>query len=85
VSHALTRAEYALVREGVGIGRVLAAAGLAFDPTTFVALRVLEASVEERVESLHTLGNAEVRDLIVRSAAATRQILARYPRPLATP
>ena len=84
VSYALTTAEFALVQEGVEIGRALAAVGLSFDPATFVTMRVVEACVHQRVEALTTLGIAEVRDLIVRSAALTRRILADDPRPLAT-
>jgi hypothetical protein len=84
VSHVLIEAEYALVREGVTIGRALAAAGLTFDPATFVAMRILEASVLERVESLHTLSDGHIRDLIARSAARTTRLLADDPRQLAT-
>jgi hypothetical protein len=75
VSHSLTEAEHALVREGVQIGRALAAAGLAFDASTFVAMRVLEASVEENLDPVHALRSSALRDLIERSAEVTTRIL----------
>lgn len=75
-SHRLTAAEYALVREGVQIGRALADAGLEFDANTFVTLRVLESSIAENLDLAHALGSAVLRGLIERSAALTSGILA---------
>ena len=83
LSYALTTAEFALVREGVEIGRALAAVGLSFDPATFVTMRVLEACDHQHVEALPALDTDEVRDLIARSTAATRRILSDDPRQLA--
>ena len=62
--------------EGVHVGRAITAAGLPFDPTTFAAMRVLETSVEEDIDSFQTLRSAEVRDLIERSSELTASILA---------
>ena len=76
ISESLIDAEHALVWEGVHVGRALAAAGLPFDPTTFAAMRVLETSVEEDIDSFQTLRSAEIRDLIERSAELTTSILA---------
>jgi len=76
ISESLIDAEHALVWEGVHVGRALAAAGLPFDPTTFAAMRVLETSVEEDIDSFQTLRSAEIRDLIERSSELTASILA---------
>jgi hypothetical protein len=76
ISESLIDAEHALVWEGVHVGRALAAAGMPFDPATFAAIRVLETSVEEDIDSLQTLRSAEIRDLIERSAELTASILA---------
>ena len=74
-SYALTEAEHALVREGVQVGRALAAVGLAFDASTFVTMRVLETSVEGNLDPMHALRSSHVRDLIARSAELTTSIL----------
>ena len=75
-SHRLTTAEYALAHEGARIGRALAEAGLAFDPRTFVALRVLESTIEEDLDPVHALSSTVLHDLIERSAALTSGLLA---------
>lgn len=75
ISESLIDAEHALVWEAVHVGRALAAAGLPFDPATFAAIRVLETSVEEDIDSFQTLSSAEIRDLIERSAELTSSIL----------
>jgi hypothetical protein len=82
VSHALSAAEYALVREGVHVGRALAAAGLEFDPSTFVTMRVLETSVEEGVDPQEALRSVALRDLIARSAERCTSLLSVEPPPL---
>jgi hypothetical protein len=76
ISESLIDAEHALVWEAVHVGRALAAAGLPFDPTTFAAMRVLETTVEEDIDSFQTLRSVEIRDLIERSAELTASILA---------
>lgn len=53
--HLVAVMEYALAREAVSVGLALEAAGLAFDPLTFVAMRVLEASVAEHADPAETL------------------------------
>ena len=75
IADSLIDAEHALVWEGVHVGRALTAAGLPFDPATFAAMRVLETSVEEDIDSLQTLMSAEIRGLIERSAELTTTIL----------
>ena len=44
VSHALASMEFALAHEAYHVGSTLREAGIGFDPLTFVALRILEAS-----------------------------------------
>lgn len=77
LTHALTNAEYALAREGAEVGRALASAGLEFDAQTFVAVRVLEASVAEDMDPVEAVSSLELRELIERSAALTSGLLAR--------
>jgi hypothetical protein len=76
LNHALAEAEYALAREGAHVGRALASAGLEFDATTFVAVRVLETSVAENMDPADALASLELRRLIERSAALTSGLLA---------
>lgn len=76
LSHALAEAEYALAREGAHVGRALESAGLEFDATTFVAVRVLETSVAENMDPAEALASSELRDLIERSAALASGLLA---------
>ena len=76
IADSLVDAEHALVWEGVHVGRAITAAGLPFDPTTFAAMRVLETSVEEDIDSFQTLRSGEIRDLIERAAELTTSILA---------
>ena len=75
IADSLIDAEHALVWEGVHVGRALAAAGLRFDPATFVTLRILDTSVEESLDSSHALRSPELRELIARSAELTKSIL----------
>ena len=48
LGHSLTTAEHALAREAFALGRTLEQAGIAFDPLTFVALRIVEGSDNEQ-------------------------------------
>jgi hypothetical protein len=50
VSYALATMEFALANEAYHVGATLRDAGLAFDPLTFVALRILEAGAAELVD-----------------------------------
>jgi hypothetical protein len=73
LSHSLTAAEYALAREAFVVGRTFAQAGLAFDPVTFVVLRVLEGSLDEHadpIECLRALGALGLLDRSIAKAVA---------------
>jgi hypothetical protein len=50
LGHSLTSAEHALAREACALGRTLERAGIAFDPLTFVAMRVVEGSDHGHVD-----------------------------------
>ena len=76
LTHALTRAEYALAHEGAQVGFALASAGLPFDAVTFVALRILETSAAEDMDPVEVLRLSRLRDLIHRSAALTDSLIA---------
>ena len=54
VSYALASMEYALAHEAFHVGSTMREAGIVFDPLTFVALRILEAS--ERVRDRGSAG-----------------------------
>jgi hypothetical protein len=56
VRHSVAAMEFALAREAASIGHLLARAGLAFDPLTFIATRILEASEAEHADPVDTLG-----------------------------
>jgi hypothetical protein len=45
--HSIVELEIALATDAVHVGRALAEAGLAFDPLTFIASRILEVAVTE--------------------------------------
>jgi hypothetical protein len=47
MSYALASMEFALAQEAYHVGSTMREAGIGFDPLTFVALRILEASADE--------------------------------------
>ena len=47
MSYSLASMEFALAQEAFHVGSTMRQAGIGFDPLTFVALRILEASVDE--------------------------------------
>jgi hypothetical protein len=55
LGHSLTAAEHALAHEACTLGRMFEAAGIAFDPLTFVALRIVEESDREHVDPVECL------------------------------
>ena len=50
LGHSLTKAEHELAHEAFVLGRTLEQAGIAFDPLTFVALRIVEGSRDQHVD-----------------------------------
>jgi hypothetical protein len=55
LGHSLTAAEHALAREAVSLGRTFERAGIAFDPLTFITLRIVEGSSNEYVDPVACL------------------------------
>ena len=55
LGHSLTAAEHALAREAVTLGLTFERAGIAFDPLTFITLRIVEGSSNEYVDPVACL------------------------------
>ena len=55
LGHSLTAAEHALAREALTLGRTFERAGIAFDPLTFITLRIVEGSSTEYVDPVACL------------------------------
>lgn len=75
--HALTSMEYALAREAFHVGSALRRAGIVFDPATFVALRVLEASLAELADPSCALDVLVGNGSLGRSIELAADLLAR--------
>ncbi len=75
VAHSIAAAEFALAREACAVGRVLAGAGIAFDAATFVAVRILEASVDGGAEPLDCLRVLHDLGIVNRSVGMARALL----------
>jgi hypothetical protein len=75
VSYALATMEFALANEAYHVGATLRAAGLAFDPLTFVALRILEAGAAERVDPSDLLGALSDNGTLGRSVELATDLL----------
>jgi hypothetical protein len=75
VSYAVASMEYALAREAYHVGVAMRRAGIVFDPLTFVALRVLEASVAELADPSDGLAALADNGSIGRSAGLAAELL----------
>jgi hypothetical protein len=75
LSHSLTAAEHALAREACVVGRTFEEAGLAFDPMTFVVMRILEGSIAEQADPVDCLRVLGALGLLDRSAAMAVELL----------
>ena len=75
LGHSLTTAEHALAREAFALGRTLEQAGIAFDPLTFVALRIVEGSDNERVDPVECLELLVQFGFVDRSVALANDML----------
>ncbi len=75
LGHSLTHAEHELAREAFALGRMLARAGIAFDPMTFVALRIVEGSRDEHVDPLDCLNVLVAFGFLERSVALVVDLL----------
>ncbi len=75
LGHSLTRAGFDLAREAAAVGRTLESAGIAFDPLTFVALRIVEGSCHEHVDPVDCLNVLGAFGFLERSVAMTAELL----------
>jgi hypothetical protein len=75
LGHSLTHAEHELAREAFALGRTLERAGIAFDPMTFVALRIIEGSRDEHVDPLDCLHVLVAFGFLERSVARAVDLL----------
>jgi hypothetical protein len=76
-SHALASMEHALAREAFHVGLALRHAGIGFDPLTFVALRILEASLAEFADPTCTLSALAHNGSLERSVELATDLLER--------
>ena len=75
LGHSLTNAEHELAHEAFVLGRTLERAGIAFDPLTFVALRIIEGSRAEHVDPLDCLNVLVAFGFLERSVALAEGLL----------
>ena len=75
LGHSLTHAEHELAREALALGRTFELAGIAFDPLTFVALRIVEGSRDEHVDPLDCLNTLVAFGFLERSVALAVDLL----------
>jgi len=75
ISHALTSAEFALARDAAIVGLMLARAGIDFDPRTFIALRIMEGSVDGSVDPVECLELMQARGVLERTVAMAADLL----------
>jgi hypothetical protein len=75
LGHSLTTAEHELAREAFALGRTLERAGIAFDPLTFVALRIVEGSCDEDVDPVDCLNVLVAFGFLERSVALAADLL----------
>jgi hypothetical protein len=75
LGHSLTNAEHELAREALALGRTFEAAGLTFDPLTFVALRIVDGSRDEHVDPIDCLNVLLAFGFLERSVALATGLL----------
>jgi hypothetical protein len=73
--YALASMEHALAREAFHVGVELRRAGIELDPTTFVALRILEACVGELIEPSEAIGELVENGSLQRSVELANGLL----------
>jgi hypothetical protein len=75
LGHSLTTAEHALAQEACTIGRTFERAGLAFDPLTFVVMRIVEGSDDERIDPVECIELLVELGFLERSVALANDLL----------
>jgi len=75
LGHSLANAEHALAREACELGRAFVEAGIAFDPLTFVVMRIFEASEDENVDPVECLALLVELGFLERSVSLANDLL----------
>lgn len=75
-SYALTEAEHALAREACVVGRTFEEAGIFFDATTFIVMRIVEGSTAEDTDPVGALHAFGALGVLGRSVALAEELLA---------
>jgi hypothetical protein len=75
LGHSLTTAEHALAREACALAQTFEQAGIAFDPLTFVAMRIVEGSDNEKVDPVECLEVLVRFGFLERSVALANDML----------
>lgn len=75
LGHSLLTAEHELAHEAFVLGRTLEQAGIAFDPLTFIALRIIEGSRSEHVDPVDCLTVLLAFGFLERSVALAESLL----------
>jgi hypothetical protein len=73
--HSLTQAEHELAREALELGDTLRRAGIAFDPLTFVAVRIVEGSCDHGIDPVDCLNELAALGFLERSVAMAVELL----------
>ena len=75
-AHALTEAEHALAQDACLVGQVFSLAGVAFDPITFVAMRIIEASGDGTADPVDALNTMLALGSVERAVSMATDLLA---------
>jgi hypothetical protein len=75
LGHSLTSAEHALAEEACSLGRMFHQAGIAFDPLTFVVMRIVEGSDDERIDPVECIELLVELGFLDRSVALANDML----------
>jgi hypothetical protein len=73
--HTLSEAEHDLAWEAFHFGRTLELAGIAFDPLTYIALRIVEGSIDEQTNPVDCLNVLGAFGFLERSVAIAVELL----------
>ena len=75
LGHSLASAEHALAEEACSLGRTFHQAGIAFDPLTFVVMRIVEGSDDERIDPVACIELLVEMGFLDRSVALAHDML----------
>jgi len=75
LGHSLTKAEHALAHEAFTLACTFGRAGIDFDPLTFVAVRIVEASSDQNVDPVDCLDVLTASGFFERSVAMVVDLL----------